>query len=516
MGGMLEVKNLSKQFDGNYVLKNINLKIREGEVYGIIGANGSGKSTLMNILNGKALISETGGYEGKILIDGTEVSIKNHSQSVAYGIAMVHQELALFQGLSATRNIKINRENVRRKSVILPEFSYVDYKKDEEEAKKALEMIGAQIDPDRMIDGLSLNQKQFVELARELDHAGIRLLILDEPTSSLNITETRRLLQCIREIAAKGIAVIFISHRLEEVMEICDVVAVLRDGELVSTYEKAGFSVGRFADDMVGREIVKAERKKEVRSKEVLLSYDRIQGTDKSLSIYKGEVVGITGLAGQGQEQFSEGLFGLKDGDYQAVFRGEALKAGDNSELVKRGIYYLSEDRAGTSLFLESPIWKNMIFGTEHKHPEFMSIPKVRPLSFLRKKVIREYTEKMIEELNILCSGPDQKLRELSGGNQQKVCIGRAITFEPELLFVGEPTRGIDIFSKELILNWLLEMNHKNGATVVITSGEIEELIRICDRVVVMYQGQVFQTFEGEMDPEEIMLSLYGRTADEK
>ena len=176
----------------------------------------------------------------------------------------------------------------------------------------------------------------------------------------------------------------------------------------------------------------------------------------------------------------------------------------------------MSEDRSGTSLFLESPIWKNIIFGTEHKHPEFMSMPKLLPLSFLQKKVIKEYSEKMIEELNILCSGPEQKLRELSGGNQQKVCISRAITFGPKLLFVGEPTRGIDIYSKELILKWLLEMNQKNGTTIVITSGEIEELIRICDRVIVMYQGQVFKIFEGNIEPEEIMLSLYGRTADEK
>ncbi len=234
---MLEVRNLSKQFDGNYVLKNINLKIKDGEVYGVIGANGSGKSTFMNILNGKALIAETGGYEGDILIDGTSKYIKNHSQSTAHGIAMVHQELALFSGLSVTRNIKINRENIKGKGTFLPEFSYVDYKKDKAEAEKVLEMIGAQIALDRMIDGLTLNQKQFVELARELDNESIRLLILDEPTSSLNITETKRLLECIREIAARGIAVIFISHRLEEVMEICDVVAVLRDGELVSTYE---------------------------------------------------------------------------------------------------------------------------------------------------------------------------------------------------------------------------------------------------------------------------------------
>lgn len=510
---MLEVRNLSKHFDGNYVLKNINMTIQAGQIYGLIGANGSGKSTLMNILNGNETISKTGGYEGDILIDGKNVMIQNHLQSVGHGIAMVHQELALFSGMTVAENIKIGREKVRYSVPMIPEFSYLDQKGNEKGAQETLESIGANIDLNRKIDGLTLNQKQFVELARELDNQAIRLLILDEPTSSLNITETQNLLNCIRGIAAKGIAVVFISHRLDEIMDVCDRVSILRDGELISTYDRKDFSINKFADDMVGVKIVKAQREKNSCRDDVIMSFAHPDGSH--LDIRSGEVIGITGLAGQGQEQYAEGLFGLKPADFKITYQGESIHSGDNEMLIQKGVYYLSDDRTKTSLFRESPIWKNIMFGTELRHKEFLKWPNIPALSFLNRKEVNAHTEKMINQLNIVCSGPNQLVRELSGGNQQKVCVSRAITYNPELLFVNEPTRGIDIYSKELILDWLLKMNEDNNTTVVITSGELEELIRTCDRIVVMYQGKIFRIFEENLDIEEITLSLYGRDAHE-
>lgn len=513
---MLEVNNLTKSFDGNCVLKNISLKIRAGEVYGMIGANGSGKSTFMNILNGNEAIVKTGGYEGTILMDGEEIRIGSHSQSAACGIAMVHQELALFRGMSVTENIKINRENVKNKGLVLPELAYIDKKKNREDAEKTLARIGATIDPDQKVDGLSLNQKQFVELARELDNHEVRLLMLDEPTSSLNITETKRLLACIREIADSGISVLFISHRLEEIMEVCDTVSVLRDGELISTYEKAEFDVKNFADDMVGQEIVKACSVRETKKGPSIFRYENIRGTGKNFEIRQGEVIGITGLAGQGQEQFLEGLFGMKEADYQAYYRDQPIEIGNTRALIENGIYFLSEDRATTSLFLDSPIWKNMIFGTEKRHPEFLTWKQCPALSFLKRNAVTAYAGEMIEKLNIMCRGPEQKVRELSGGNQQKVCVSRALTFRPELLYIGEPTRGIDIYSKELILQWILKINKDYKTTVVVASGELEELNRICDRIAVMYQGEVFKIFESDAGLEELTLALYGREMDEE
>lgn len=515
-GIMLEVKHLSKKFDGNYVLKDVSLSIGDGEVYGLIGANGSGKSTFMNILNGNEVIVKSGGYEGQILVDGKAVSIGSHSESVGYGIAMVHQELALFAGMTVTENIKINRENIRGRQAVVPELSLIDGKQNREDARKTLERIGSDLDPDQKIDGLSLNQKQFVELARELDNKKVRFLMLDEPTSSLNITETQGLLRCIRDIADSGISVLFISHRLEEITEVCDRVSVLRDGELISTYNREAFDVHRFADDMVGREIVKARRQKKDGVQKTVFSYENIGGTENRLDVREGEILGITGLAGQGQDRLMDGLFGLKSGDCRVSFKGAPISLGDNRELIRQGIYYLSEDRSHTSLCLDSPIWKNMIFGTELRHREFLRLPACPALSLLDKKKVESHVQSMIETLNIVCRSADQKARELSGGNQQKVCVGRALTFQPEMLFVGEPTRGIDVYSKELILQWLIKMNQEFKTTVVVASGELEEMIRICDRIAVMYQGQVYKVFEGDIRLEELTLALYGRDMDEK
>lgn len=512
---MLEIRNLSKQFDGNYVLKNINMEIQAGQVYGLIGANGSGKSTLMNVLNGHEKIAKSGGYEGQIFMDGEEVYIKDHMESTRHGISMVHQELALFPGMTVTENIKINKEHTKGKGILLPELALLDKEKNEADASRLLGRIGTEISPRADVEFLTLNQKQFVEIARELDNAKIHLLILDEPTSSLNITETQKLLACVRDIAAAGIAVIFISHRLEEIMDVCDKVFILRDGQLISAYEKAAFSVDRFAEDMVGTEVVKASREKKQENRPVLLEYQNIQGSGQNFAIYEGEIIGITGLAGQGQEQFSEGLFGLKPARFDAYYRGQRLTPGNNAQMAQNDIYFLSEDRATTSLFLDSPIWKNIIFGTERKHPEFYQLKHCLPLSFLNTKAVTQYVNAVIQKLNIVCSGPDQKVRNLSGGNQQKVCIGRALTFHPKLLFVGEPTRGIDVYSKELILDSLVSINKENNTTVVVSSGELEELIRICDRVVVMYQGQVFKIFDKNMDLEDITFSLYGREQNE-
>lgn len=510
---MIEVKGLSKKFDSGYVLRGIDLRIEDGEIYGIIGANGSGKSTFLNILNGKDTIVKTGGYEGEIFIDGKKAEIADHSRSVSYGISMVHQELALFPGMRAVDNIKINHENVKWHMPLLSELSCLDEAKNLADAKAALERIGTALDPAQNIDQLSLNQKQFVEIARELDREHIRLLMLDEPTSSLNITETEKLLSCVQEIAAKGISVIFVSHRLEEIEKICHRVSVFRDGRLIATYKRKEFDLNRFAEDMIGQEIVKASREKRSLSQETILQYADKEDPQDSLSIKKGEILGITGLAGQGQEQFLAGLFGLAKTRYQASFRGEALKNGDTQSLIRKGIYYISENRGVHSLLLQSGIWENMIFGTEAKHREFLSFSGFPGLSFLKHGRIRDYTERMIEELNIVCTGPRQPVRELSGGNQQKVCIGRALTFSPALLGIGEPTRGIDIYSKELILNWLLRMNQEMDTTVVVVSGELEELLRICDRIAVMYQGKLFKVFDTEVSPEELSLALYGKAA---
>ena len=427
---MIEVKGLSKKFDSGSVLKDIDLQIEDGEIYGIIGANGSGKSTFLNILNGKDTIVKTGGYEGDIFIDGEKVRILDHQHSVSHGISMVHQELALFPGMRAVDNIKINHENVKWELPVIPELSRLDEKKNLEDAKTALERIGTELDPVRNIDNLSLNQKQFVEIARELDHQNIRLLMLDEPTSSLNITETEKLLSCVQEIASRGISVIFVSHRLEEIEKICHRVSVFRDGRLISTYKKADFDLNRFAEDMVGQKIVKAARERRQLSEETILEYRCRDDDGNTLTIKKGEILGITGLAGQGQEQFLAGLFGLAKTNYTTSFKGEMLKDGDTHGLIGKGIYYISENRGVDSLLLDSSIWENMIFGTEGKHQDFLSLSRIPGLSFLKRDRIRSYTEQMIEKLYCAVVGQIVKYCRLGaaalggGGTAKLIGVG--------------------------------------------------------------------------------------------
>lgn len=517
---ILEVKNLSKQFQSNYALKNVDFNLEEGEIHGLVGANGSGKSTLLNILFGSSYIEETGGYEGDIWINGNRVKIKNTFDAVKNGIGMVHQEFVLLGNLDINSNIKINRENTNKKieKLLGKDFALVDAKKNKKDAKLALSLLGVNINTNLFVRELSLNIKQFIEIARELDKENLKILMLDEPTASLNKEDTKLLLEALKDIANKGTSIIFISHRLEEVTEICDRITVLRDGEKVAKYLRKDFNIDKIAIDMVGRHVVKVSKGKKRKSNRDLISFENVEvdygeKTFKniSLKVKEGEILGITGLAGQGQEIFGYGLMGLYNMKGNVFFNGDKIIPGDISTIFSKGIYMLPDERKEMGLLLEESVWKNIIFGTWENKKNFLKRPRLKGLSFLRQSEIRKYTEGIVEDLNIKVNNIDQPVRELSGGNQQKVCIARAMTIEPRLLFIGEPTRGIDIYSKELILDILLEMNREKNMTIVISSGEIGELKRVCDRIVIMFDGKIFGIFDPNERDEVFSLAISGR-----
>lgn len=515
---ILKIENLCKKFNNTTALNDVNFTLKKGEIHGLIGANGSGKSTLMNILCGNKNIAETGGYDGEILIQGNKATILSALDAKKHGIGMVHQELSLFKKLSVSNNIKINKENIYSKTKLLNHFALVDEKTNRINAEMCLTKLGIDINPNTKVEKLSSNLKQFVEIAREIDNNNIKVLMLDEPTSSLNVEETKLLLDHLRELAKSGISIIFVSHRLEEIKKICDKVTVLRDGEVVNTYEKSEINVNTLALDMVGKNIVHTKSKgKSQINKDILLfnnvsiSYGETEKKNISLNIKKGEVLGITGLAGHGQEIFGYGLMGLYDMEGETLFQGEKITPGDIENIYNSGIFLLSDNRKEMGLLIDRPLWENIVFGTYDKRKEFLKYPMLKNLSFLDYKEIFNYCENIIKSLNIKVDNIHQPVRELSGGNQQKICIARAITALPKLLFVGEPTRGIDIYSKEIILNMLLEINEKHNTTVVVSSGEIGELKRVCDRIVVMYENEVFDIFEGDFDSERFNLALSGR-----
>ncbi len=517
---VLEVKSLSKKFQGNYALKNIDFNLKKGEIHGLVGANGSGKSTLLNILFGSSYIEETGGYEGDIWIDGNKTNIKNTYDAVKNGIGMVHQEFALLGDLDISSNIKINRENTyaATEKLLGKDFALVDVEKNQEDSKIALSLLGVDINTNLIVEELSVNIKQFIEIARELDKDNLKILMLDEPTASLNKEDTKLLLEALKDIATRGTSIIFISHRLEEITEICDRITVLRDGENVANYLRKDFNIDKIAIDMVGRQVVKVLRGKSKGHRKDLISFENVEVDygekpykNISLRVKEGEILGVTGLAGQGQEIFGYGLMGLYDMKGQVFFDGDKIKPGDIPTIFSKGIYMLPDERKEMGLLLEEPVWKNVIFGTWKKKKSFLKRPRLKGLSFLNHDEIRQYTEDIVEDLNIKVSNIYQPTRELSGGNQQKVCIARAMTIEPRLLFIGEPTRGIDIYSKELILDMLLKMNKEKNMTIVISSGEIGELKRVCDRIAVMFEGKVFGIFDPDEKDEVFSLAISGR-----
>lgn len=515
---MLTIRNLSKKYTSEYALREIDLTIQSGKIHGIIGANGSGKSTLLKILNGDASILDTGGYEGVIEVKGEPVSIRSHHDAIRNGIAMVHQELALLDELSIASNIKLNRENLRTQP--LPSgLRLVDEKKNQEEAADTLQRISVSLDPAQSVESLSTNQKQFVEIARGLDNDKLLLLMMDEPTSALNVRETENLLVRLRELADHGLAILFVSHRLDEVVQLCDSVTVFRDGRRISTYDRSEFDIERFTIDMVGENIVKAQKRVGKTSREPLVSFC-FQEADEGkktadLEILRGEILGITGLAGNGKEQYSKSIMGIVPMQGEIRIEGKRLQPGDERNIDRYNLCYLSDDRGRVSLLRESPIWKNMVFGTEKRHKHFLRFPILGGLSALNHEKIKVHAQNLIKDLHIVSTGADQKVGDLSGGNQQKVCIARALTMDADFLLVDEPTRGIDVFSKEVILNLLLQMNEEKNTTVVITSGEVEEMIRVCDRIAVIYENRVFCVLDGEINLEELTMAMFGRSMHE-
>ena len=505
---LLSIKNVSKEYYGNRVLHNINIDIRRGEIHALIGENGAGKSTLMNILFGMPVIHSTGGFEGEIEIDGRPMHIKSPHQAMDYGIGMVHQEFMLIPGFTITENIKINREITQEtlsSKIFGKQLEDLDFKAMNRDARRALDKLDMGIEEYTMVAGLPVGHMQFIEIAREIDKTGLKLLVFDEPTAVLTESEAENLIRAVKKLAASGISVIFISHRLDEIIDIADRVTILRDGELVVTKDKKDTNAIEIAQLMVGRKVSLSRKENDNRkiSEETLLTIrnlqvdmpgEEVKGID--LDIKKGEIIGIGGLAGQGKLGVANGIMGVYPSDGEVCFDGAKLPLNDPDSSIKAGMAFVSEDRKGVGLLLNESIEMNIAFTDMQVNDNFLH--KILFMKFKNAGEIRKHANKMIKELDIRCSSPTQLTGTLSGGNQQKVCVARALTLNPRLLFVSEPTRGIDIGAKKLVLDLLVRLNEEYGMTVVITSSELAELRSICDKIVIICNGKV----EGILAPD--------------
>ncbi len=501
MDTLLHFKNIKKSFSGNVVLDGVDFKIQPGQIVALAGENGAGKSTLMNILFGMNVIAETGGYEGEIIFEGKSVKIQSPLDAMELGIGMVHQEFMLLPGFTVARNIKLNRENLIPSLIsrITPKsYQMLDNPQIIKEAAGALGRLGMEINPEVTVDKLPVGHMQFVEIAREIDKSNLKLLVLDEPTAVLTESEAERFLKCIRKVADAGIAVIFISHRLDEVIQLADSVVILRDGQMVFDEKTENTDKHQIAELMVGRKLEAESLMNVNRSfeEDIILEIKHLRvnmpgerSRDVSLKVRRGEILGIGGLAGHGKTSISNGIFGMYPARGSVHYKGRPLSFGKIGEALNQGMAFVSEDRKGVGLLLNESIALNMVYTDMKVNRRFLK--KYGFFSQFDKKSAREVVEQMIQELDIRCTGPDQIVGRLSGGNQQKVCMARALITKPELLFVSEPTRGIDIGAKQLLLNYLVKINKEQGITIVVTSSELNELRTICDRIAIIGSGVV-------------------------
>jgi simple sugar transport system ATP-binding protein len=497
------MKNIRKDYSGNQVLKGVDLKVEKGEVYALLGENGAGKSTLMNILFGMPVIHSTGGFEGEVFIDGENVNISSPQKAMEMGIGMVHQEFMLIPGFTISENIKLNREILKDNifsKVLGKKLKSLDMKKMNSDSRSALDKLDMNIDEWVKVEGLPVGYMQFIEIAREIDKLNVKLLVFDEPTAVLTESEADNLLDAMRRITESGISIIFITHRLDEVMAISKNITILRDGSSVAALKTDSTNVNQLAELMVGRKIEGLENRTEddeeentgetaleVKNFYVDMPGEAVKGID--FKVKKGEIFGIGGLAGQGKIGIANGIMGLYEAEGEVDVFGKALKLNSPMASLKEKLAFVSEDRRGVGLLLNESIELNIVITAMQASGDFLK----RMGIFTQKdtKTIREHAYKMIEDLDIRCVGPHQFTGRLSGGNQQKVCLARALTLNPDILLVSEPTRGIDIGAKKLVLDMLKKLNEEQGMTIIMTSSELGELRSVCHRIAIVTEGKL-------------------------
>ena len=516
---VLKMDNISKEYFGNRVLKDVSLAVKPGEIHALMGENGAGKSTLMNILFGMPVIHSTGGFEGTVEIGGQPAAIRAPHEAIEYGIGMVHQEFMLIPGFTITENIKIGREISRpnlASRIFGKQMETLDSEAMAKDARKALDTVGLGISEEEYIRGMPVGYMQFVEIAREIDKTGIKLLVFDEPTAVLTETEAENLLKTMKKIAESGIAIIFITHRLDEVMAVADSVTILRDGEFVAHKEIAETSVTDIAELMIGRKVEKLvdaaeddtrsiddnEIAVKIRDFCVAMPGEMVKGVD--LDIRKGEIFGIGGLAGQGKIGIPNGIMGIYESSGTVEVFGKKLNLNNLGEALRNGIASVSEDRRGVGLLLDESIEENIVFSAIQIKKQFLKC------GMMDTKKIRAHANDMIKLLDIRCTGPRQHAGDLSGGNQQKVCLARALTMDPDVLIVSEPTRGIDIGAKKLVLEYLTKINREMGKTIIVVSSELVELRSVCDRIAIISDGKLASIMSPDAPDAEFGLAMSG------
>jgi putative multiple sugar transport system ATP-binding protein len=501
METILEMRNITKTFPGVKALNNVNLNVRKGEIHALVGENGAGKSTLMKVLSG---VYPHGSYEGEIHYSGQEQHFRDIGDSEEKGIIIIHQELALVPLLSIAENIFLGNEPAK--------FGIIDWHIAENRTRELLAKVGLKEDPLTLITNLGVGKQQLVEIAKALSKE-VELLILDEPTASLNEKDSDALLALLLEFKAHGISSILISHKLNEVGKVADRITVLRDGATIETLDKGEISEDRIVTSMVGRQLADRFPQREPNIGDVVFEVkdwvvhhhihgDRTVINGINLNVRKGEVVGIAGLMGAGRTEFAMSVFGKAYGQKisgDVLIKGKKVDVSTIGKAIDNGIAYVTEDRKTYGLNLIDHIKHN----TTIAHLEGVSNNGVID-DMSELKVANEYRRKT----NIRSSSIYQKTGNLSGGNQQKVVLSKWLFANPDLLILDEPTRGIDVGAKYEIYS-IINQLVSEGKSVLMISSEMPELLGVCDRIYVMNQGRlVGEMPASEASQEKIMRAI--------
>ena len=477
------VKNISKEFPGVKALNNVSFDILPGEIHAIVGENGAGKSTLMNILSG--VYPPDGGH---IEFDGEERNYSSTKEAQESGVSMIHQELSLFKAMTVFENIFIGRMPKKATGVI-------DNNKMIADSKKQLNDIGVNnIDPRVLVKTLSVSQMQLVEISKAISLKA-KMLIMDEPTSSLTTAEIKQVLEIMQDLRNQGVSILFITHKLEEVMEVADRITVLRDGEKIDTLNKSETTIPEIVTRMVGRDFEKAAHRdfiNDYSGRKVVLEVKNLNVPglvqDASFKLYEGEVLGLTGLVGAGRSELLQGVFGMyPKSTGEIFFEGKKVEINHPKDAVELGLGLVPEGRKEQGMFLKLDVRENMTLVNRRKMANTFKIIDDREVT----RKAKDY----VKELSIKTPSLSQVSSALSGGNQQKTIIARWLMNKPKVIFMDEPTHGIDIGAKKEIYGIIDELAKQN-VSVILLSSELPEVLGLCDRIMVMHRGRIAETLK--------------------
>ena len=497
---LVEIKDVSKHFPGVKALDHVSLSIRRGEVHALSGENGAGKSTLIKILTGVYTYDE-----GSIIFDGSPVAFKSTNESQKAGIGSVYQELNMIPYLSVAENIYIGDYPMGKTGI--------EWKELYENAQNQLDSLNIDVDAKKQLNELSTAQQQMVSIVRAVSR-DCKLIILDEPTSSLDTKEVKTLFSLVRQLKEKGVAFIFITHRMEEIYQICDRITVLKDGHFIGTYQAEDLNQYQLVTLMVGREITQ-QRKQTYFSPEKDQNYvvevrnlaKKPKVKDVSFGIPRGEIVGLAGLLGSGRTEVAEMLFGSEMPDAgEILYEGILQKNISPTKAVRAGLAFCTENRRLDGIVPNMSVKNNIVLAC---------MKQISRLGFVISRKRLALVNRYIEELRIKTPTPEQRIRNLSGGNQQKTLLARWMATNPKLIILDEPTRGIDVGAKQEVER-LVQQIASQGIGVLLISSEIPELVRNCDRVIVLREGEQVGELAGAQISEEAIMQIIAQNYEQE